>query len=217
MNRASTIRKSPVSCLRWMNAVFKQNPIYHAGLLSSPSHLIESCQFEEALNALTLQGPGRIRIEDSEWTNNGIGLSCHHARCELACCRFHSNEIGTEMDRGLLIMCHEGGGGWNHFENNDLHMSFEFAPLPCIQGGANHFGSHLSGWASGTIDLTCQGGGVDWDISGQSWDWPLGWPQIQTGLWAYGQDGATNCPISAVDLNPAEPTECRYTGKKQTE
>ena len=116
--------------IRWMNAVFKQNPIYHAGLLSSPSHLIESCQFEEALNALTLQGPGRIRIEDSEWTNNGIGLSCHHARCELACCRFHSNEIGTEMDRGLLIMCHEGGGGWNHFENNDLHMSFEFAPLP---------------------------------------------------------------------------------------
>ena len=203
--------------IRWMNAIFKQNPIHHAGLLSSPSHLIESCQFEDAPNALTLQGPGRIRIEDSEWTNNGIGLSCRHARCELACCRFHSNEVGTEMDRGLLIMCHEGGGGWNSFHYNDLHMSFELAPLACLQGGANHFGSHLTGWAAGTLDLGCQGGAVDWDITGQSWEWPLGWPQIQTGLWAYGLDGAENCPVSAVDLAPVEATECRATGKKLTE
>ena len=203
--------------IRWRDASFEGSPVHHAGLFSSPSHLVESCRFESSTCALTLFGPGRIRIEDSEWTNNGIGLSGRQARCELACCSLGSNDTGIHLERGLLVMCHEGGGGWNRFENNDLHMSFELAPLPCIQGGANHFGSHLSGWASGTIDLTCQGGGLDWDISGQSWDWPLGWPQIQSGLWAYGQDGAPNCPISAVDLNPAEPKGCRDTGKKLTE
>jgi hypothetical protein len=201
--------------IRWSGSSFLDHPVEHHGLESSPSHLIESCHFESAPTAILLQGPGRIRIEDSRFPNNGVALSSRHARVEIQCCTWNSNDVGISTDRGLLVMCPEGGGGWNTFENNDVHMTFQQAAPPAIQDGANHFGNFYSGWAWGSLDIPCAGSPINWDISGQSWNWPSGWQQIQGGLWAMGDSGAENCPISAVDLMPIEAQACREGDKKE--
>lgn len=203
--------------IRWTGSRFLHHPVVHTALSSSPSHLIETCSFEAVPTALELYGPGRIRIEDSQFVGNGTGLSTRQARIEVQCTDLNSNDVGISTHRGLLVLCPEGGGGWNRFDNNDVHMTFHQAQLPAIQNGANHFGNFYSGWASGSLNIPCSAGSITWDISGQSWDWPAGWTQIQGGLWAVNPNGPVDCPISAIDLNPILPETCRAREKKQGE
>ena len=117
----------------------------------------------------------------------------------------HGWHIGLRTDRSLILMTPEQGGGWNRFESNDAHMRFIQSPLPQLWQGANHFGTWGSHWAQGSLDLACTGSGLDWDISGQSWNWPSGWPQIQGGLYTTSQPP---CPVHAIDLSPLETLDC---------
>lgn len=203
--------------IRWSASDFDGCVIQHLGLGVGVAHLIESCRFANTHSGLDLQGPGRIRIEDTQFESNAYGIAHHHARVEVACTDFVSNDVGILSDRGLLVMQPEGGGGWNRFEHNDTHMRFQWAPIPAIIGGANHFGDAYSDWASGSLDITCSGSALDWDISGQSWDWPTGWPQVQSGLWAVSPDGGAACPVSAVDLSPIPIADCRALKEKKGE
>ncbi len=200
--------------VRWNRVHCSAHPVSHLGLGDEPTHLIASCRFEDCQVGLQLRGPGRMRIEDSGFNSNGIGLHLRHGRCEAACCTFTSNDIAIHDDRALLIMQPEGGGGWNEFNFNDVHLHFNQALPPEMLGGANHFGSHYSGWASGNLDFPCSGGPIDWLIHGQSWDWPDSWPQIQGGLWTSSQYNGASCPVVAVDLNPIPPRDCGQEGKK---
>lgn len=202
---------------RWRYCAFVEHPVAHVSLGDEPAHLIENCRFEGADMGLSIVGPGRLRIEDCELTANVTGLMAKSARVEVACCRFNSNDIALFADKALIVMQPEGGGGWNSFEYNDVHMKFLQSPFPELVQGANHFGQPYSGWATGSIDTPCYGNGLDWLINGQSWDWPMGWPQIQNGLWAWNPNGPQNCPISAVDMGPVSPQECGEGRKKYRE
>ena len=203
--------------VRWRSCVFEAHPVTHDFLGPEPAHLIENCRFIGADVGLNISGPGRIRIEDSEFDAHVTGLMASTARVELGCCAFASNDIAMFANKALLVMQPEGGGGWNTFEDNDVHMKFQQAPFPELEEGANHFGQPYSGWATGSINTLCNGNGLDWMITGQSWDWPLGWPQIQSGLWAWNPGGSQNCPIAAIDLGPIPPKECGEGRKKRRE
>ena len=194
--------------VRWRSSAFVDHPVDHLALGDEPAHLIENCRFEGAHAGLSAQGPGRLRVEECEFDGHVTALRSTAARLELACCAFASNDIAVLANKSLLVMQPDGGGGWNVFEDNDVHMKFQQAPFPELTEGANHFGNPYSGWATGSINTPCNGSGLDWLINGQSWDWPMGWPQIQSGLWAWNPDGAQNCPIAAIDMNPVSALEC---------
>ena len=200
--------------VRWHRVQFSEHPVSHLGLGEEPAHLIAACLFADSQVGLQLRGPGRMRIEDSSFESNDIGLHLRHGRCEAACCAFTSNDIAIRDERALLIMQPDGGGGWNDFDFNDVHFHFDQAVPPEMLGGANHFGSHFSSWASGNLDIPCSGGAIDWVIHGQSWDWPVSWPQIQSGLWTSSQYNGAACPVVAVDLNPILPRDCGQDGKR---
>lgn len=203
--------------VRWRFCAFLDHPVVHAALGDEPAHLIENSRFEGAHTGLTARGPGRLRLEACSFNGHAMGLVAHSARLELACNAFASNDIGMVANKALIVMRPEGGGGWNLFEDNDVHLKFLQAPFPELAGGANHFGQPYSGWATGSINTPCNGGGLDWVINGQSWDWPSGWPQIQSGLWAWNPNGEQNCPIAAIDMAPISPKECGEEGKKRRE
>lgn len=196
--------------VRWSGAVFSDHPVVHAALGNEPAHLIEDCRFSQTQDGLSLAGPGRIRIEDSFFSNCIQGLKgSRTARIELSCCAFSDNDIAAAALQALLVMQPQSGGGWNLFHHNDVHFKFGQAPLPAIAGGFNHFGTAYSSWGTGTLDIACEGSGVNWQIDGQSWDWPVAWPQIMGGMWAWNPDGPPVCPVTALDLSPVNPTECR--------
>lgn len=196
--------------VRWTDAVFTDHPVEHTALGDEPAHLIEACGFSHTQSGLSVSGSGRIRIEDSFFSNCIQGLrASDHARVELSCCTFSDNDIAAAALRALLVMEPHSGGGWNVFHHNDVHLKFGQAPLPAIAGGFNHFGTPFSSWGTGTLDIGCTGGGVNWLINGQSWDWPVTWPQILEGLWAWNPNGTPVCAVTALDLSPVNPTECR--------
>lgn len=196
--------------VRWSEAMFTDHPVVHAALGDEPAHLIEACGFSQTHTGLSLSGPGRIRVEDSFFSNCIQGLfGSKSARLELSCCAFSDNDIAVAAVQALLAMEPHSGGGWNVFHHNDVHFKFGQAPLPAIAGGFNHFGMPYSSWGTGTLDVGCAGSGVNWLINGQSWDWPVAWPQILEGLWAWNPDGTPVCTVTALDLSPVNPTQCR--------
>ena len=196
---------------------FDAHPIEHIQGSATGPDLIQDCVFQSGLKGVTSIGMGTLRVEDSDFLDLAIGLEGQNTRLELSCNRFSNNDIGLMANRSHLGMNATGGGGWNRFENNDTHLRFLLAPLPDIIGGANHFGAWSSGWAQGTLSLGCNpGGAVDIDITGQSWNWPSGWPQIQTGLSSVGPGGSA-CPIEAVDLAPVSEEDCPTGGGTKRE
>lgn len=199
--------------IRWRNVACEDHPVSQLGLGPESAHLMESCLFSSAPSGLDLQGPGRIRMEDCRFESNATGLRAAMARVELACCHFTGNDAGLLIEKGLLVMRPEGGGGWNHFHHNDDHMRFILAVPPEISGGGNHFGDHFSHWASGSLAMACNGGGIDWLIPGQSWNWPDSWPQFMDGLWAPGVGGGSSCQVTAVDLQPIGGATCGGEGR----
>lgn len=203
--------------VRWRSCAFVHHPVVHTALGEEPAHLIENCHFQGAETGLSARGPGRLRLEECVFDGHVVGLKAQTSRLELACNTFTSNDIGLASNKALLVMRPEGGGGWNRFEDNDVHLKFQQAPFPELMGGANHFGHPYSGWATGSINTPCNGGGLDWLIDGQSWDWPTGWPQIQSGLWAWNSDGVQNCPIAAIDMAPITPKPCGEGRKERRE
>lgn len=203
--------------VRWSNAVFQNHPVRHLSLGNEPAHLMESCHFQQSEVGLSLRGPGRMRMEDCMLEGHVQGIRAHNVLLEMSCLEFQSNDIGIHADRSQLAMEPMSGGGWNVFDGNGTHMRFAQAPPPWIEHGHNHFLPPFFAWATGTLDMECNGNGVDWLIEGQSWTWPTSWPQIQTGLWAWNPNGGPNCPITAIDTNPSLPLECRDLGKKKRE
>ncbi len=167
---------------------------------------VEECTFQNGQTGLLCEGDSPLRLEDSRFSLLGTGLDIRSNGAILSCTAFDNNDTAVLADRSWLVMTPEAGGGWNGFEHNDVHLRLLHAPLPDMIHGANHFGSWGSHWAEGTADLTCTGSGLDWDITGQSWNWPTGWPQIQTGLLASGNQG--ECLIHAIDLAPVFQQEC---------
>ena len=194
---------------------FSNFPIHLDLPEGSPNSLIEACRFANGLVGLTCTGNSPLRIEDSQFSVLGTGLKILSNAAVLSCNQFNGNDTAVLADRSVLALAPSDGGGWNQFEHNEAHLRLALSPLPSLLHGANHFGIWSSHWAEGTVDLSCTGSGLDWDISRQSWNWPVGWPQIQTGLQAVGTDG--NCLINAVDLSPVPLQECRAggTGKKE--
>ena len=181
----------------------------------SPNSLVEACRFANGLVGLTCTGHSPLRIEDSQFSLLTTGLKLHSNAAVLSCNLFDGNDTAVLADRSVLALAPSDGGGWNRFEHNEAHLRLAMSPLPSLLHGANHFGVWSSHWAEGTVDLSCTGIGLDWDITGQSWNWPVGWPQIQTGLQAVGADGS--CLINAVDLSPVSLQECRAGGKGKKE
>ena len=203
--------------IRWVNATFSHHPVRHLSLGNEPAHLMEACHFLQAEVGLSLQGPGRMRMEDCVLEGHVQGVRAQNALLEMSCLEFRSNDIGIHADRAQLAMEPTSGGGWNVFDGNGVHMRFAQAPPPWIDHGCNQFLSPFFAWATGTLDMACSGSGVDWLIEGQSWSWPTTWPQIQTGLWAWNPNGGPNCPITAIDISPIEPLGCRDLGKRKAE
>ena len=171
----------------------------------SANSRVESCVFEHGTLGLRATGPTSIHVEECAFQGLDIGADFKQGAASILCSEFLHNDIGLRTDRSLILMTPEQGGGWNRFESNDAHMRFIQSPLPQLWQGANHFGTWGSHWAQGSLDLACAGSGLDWDISGQSWNWPSGWPQIQGGLHTTSQPP---CPVHAIDLSPLEALDC---------
>lgn len=196
---------------------FEDHPVEHIQGPEAGSDVVEDCVFESGQKGLLSTGTGTLRVEGSSFLGLAIGLEGRNTRLALSCNRFSNNDIGLVANRSSLGMNPAGGGGWNRFENNDTHLRFLLAPFPEMIGGFNHFGAWGSGWAQGTFSMGCNAGSpVDIDITGQSWNWPTGWPQIQTGLYSVGP-GGNQCPVEAVDLAPVSAVDCPAGGSGKRE
>lgn len=196
-------------------SAFNAFPIFMDLPPNSAVSRAEDCTFQNGEVGLHCSGQSPLRVEDSHFSMLGTALAIQYNGAILSCSAFDNNDTAVLADRSLLAMNPTEGGGWNQFEHNDVHLRLLQAPLPLLLHGLNHFGSWYGHWAQGTVDLSCSGGGMDWDITGQSWNWPLGWPQIQTGLMATGPTEA--CPIHAIDLSPVVQQDCQSgkQGKKE--
>lgn len=189
------------------NNLFTGHPFRHTAPIESGPNVIQDCLFEQGDFGLESTG-GVLRIESTGFEQLNVGLHSKSQRLEANCSQFRGCDIGILANRSMLVMTPEGGGGWNQFHDNDTHIRFiQALGLHCVDGH-NHFGNWMSAWAQGTLSLTCTGMPINLDISGQSWNWPLGWQQIQGGLSTPSSDGQ-GCPIQAVDLYPVPPSDCR--------
>ena len=178
-------------------------------------HLFQNCHFDSGPIGIRAATFSPLRLEDCLFERLSVAIEGRSTRCELACCHFNDNDVAVLANRSLLAMTASEGGGWNQFENNDVHLRFLHAPIPLWIDGANVFGNWGSAWAQGSFSLGCQGP-VDILATGQTWGWPSGWPQIQGGLWALSPSGI-DCPVQVIDLAPVEAQGCRMEPKKNKE
>ena len=178
-------------------------------------HLLQNCSFDSGPLGIQAATFSTLRLEDCLFERLRVAVEGRSTRCELACCQFHDNDVAVLVNRSLLAMTPAEGGGWNQFENNDVHLRFLQAPVPLWIDGANLFGNWGSAWAQGSFSLGCQGP-VDILATGQTWGWPSGWPQIQGGLWAVSPSGI-ECPVQVIDLSPVEAQGCRMGLKNNKE
>ena len=193
---------------------FQDHPLHHDSPHVGPPHLIQDCTFEDGMVGLASNSIAPLRLERCQFDRLALGVSVQGMRCEMACCAFRNNDVGTLSNRSLLALTPSEGGGWCRFEDNDVHLRFLQSEIPLWTSGANFFGTWGSHWAQGSFGFDCQGP-VDIDATGQSWAWPSSWPQVQSGLWATSVDGM-ECPVNVVDLAPVPEQECRLgEGKKR--
>lgn len=197
-------------------STFTAHPVLHSASVGLDHSLVQECQFQAASLGLESHGPGTLRLEDSSFDGCAVGLLGRKNRMEILCSHWMDNDIGVRAEGSLLVMSPDAGGGWNVFDHNDTHLLFDRAPLPLLSEGHNAFLSWVSGWAQGTMNVNCTGTGIDWEIPGQHWSWPAGWPQILTGLWAWTPDG-DGCPVTALDLAAVDMPDCREAKTKRRE
>ena len=194
---------------------FHLHPISILNQDNTAPHLLQNCSFDSGPFGIRATAFSTLRIEDCLFDRLGVAVEGRSTRCELACCQFHDNDVAILANRSLLAMTPSEGGGWNQFENNDVHLRFLQAPIPLWIGGANLFANWGSAWAQGSFSLNCQGP-LDILATGQTWNWPSGWPQIQGGLWASSPSGI-ECPVQVIDLAPVELEGCRMEVKSLRE
>ena len=190
---------------------FHDNPLLHSSISTAPPHLIRECRFEDGTVGVVSNANAPLRLRECVFDHLDIAVSVQSTRCEVICSAFRNNDIAISANRSLLAMTPSEGGGWSQFEDNDVHLDFNEAPIPLWIHGANHFGNWWSAWAQGSLDVPCQGP-ISIDATGQSWSWPSNWPQIQSSLWS-SSNGTETCPIHVVDLNPVDQPDCGL-GKK---
>ena len=104
----------------------------------------------------------------------------------------------------------EGGGGWNLFEDNDVHLKFQQAPFPELAGGgANHFWPTLLRLGDRLHQHPVQrrrvGLGDRWPELGLA---HLAGRKSKVGCGLGIPDGEQNCPIAAIDMAPITPKAC---------
>ena len=189
------------------NAHFLSHPFYHTAPIASGPNVIQDSRFEDGPVGLESRG-GTLRVESTDFERLDVAIHSKSQRLEVMCNQFRDSDIGILANRSVLMMNPESGGGWNVFLDNDVHLRFLQALALHCTGGFNHFGNWGSDWAQGTINLTCNGMPIDLIISGQSWSWPTGWPQVQSGLSTPIENGQS-CAIHAVDMSPVSPALCR--------
>lgn len=189
------------------NSLFSSHPVDHTCQPEGGPNVLQDCQFENAAFGLKSKGSGQFRAESCLFERLGVGIDSQNEWLQLNCSEFKDCDTGVLSNRSQLAMNPMSGGGWNRFEDNDTHLRFIQSPVPDWLGGINHFGNWGSSWAQGNLAVTCNGMPMDLDISGQSWNWPTGWAQVQSGLWATSPSGDA-CSIQAVDLAPTEPQPC---------
>ena len=194
---------------------FRDHPLTHDSQVSCPAHVVQSCRFEDGPVGIQSASTSTLRMEDCRFDRLALAASMRGVRCELACCTFMDNDVAVLANRSLLAMTPTQGGGWNRFQDNDVHLRFNQAPVPLWNDGANFFGNWGSAWGQGHFSLPCSGP-VDIDASGQAWNAPLSWPQVQSGLWAMPPDGAP-CPVQVLDLAPVAVQPCRMENEKKRE
>ena len=194
---------------------FRHHPVIHESPMPCPAHVIQDCHFEDGTIGIQSASTSTLRLEDCRFDRLALATSLVGMRCELGCCTFMDNDVAVLANRSLLAMTPLQGGGWNRFEDNDVHLRFNQAPLPLWSDGANFFGNWGSAWGQGSFSLACSGP-VDVDASGQAWNSPISWPQVQSGLWAVPPDGEP-CPIQILDLAPVPVQPCRLNEKRKRE
>ena len=173
---------------------------------NSAPHLFQNCRYDSGLLGIQATTSSTLRLENCLFERLVVAVETQSTRCELACSRFQDNDIAILANRSMLAMTPSEGGGWNQFENNDVHLRFVQAPIPLWIDGGNLFGNWGSDWAQGSFNLSCQGP-VDILATGQTWGWPSAWPQVQGGLWASSPNGV-QCPVQVIDLSPVELQSC---------
>lgn len=194
---------------------FRHHPVFHESPVMCPAHVIQNCRFEDGPMGILSTSTSTLRMEDCHFHRLAVAASFCNTRCELACCAFMDNDVAVLANRSLLAMTPLHGGGRNRFEDNDVHLRFNQAPVPLWSQGANFFGNWGSAWGQGNLNLACSGP-VDIDASGQTWNAPLNWPQVQSGLWAMPTDNEP-CPVQILDLAPVAMAPCPLEDEKQRE
>ena len=196
------------------HCTFRHHPVFHESPVLCPAHVVQACWFEDGPTGILSTSTSTLRLEDCRFHRLAVAASFRSTRCELACSTFMDNDVAVLANRSLLAMTPLHGGGWNRFEDNDVHLRFDQAPIPLWSQGANFFGNWGSAWGQGNFSLACSGP-VDIDASGQAWNAPTNWPQVQSGLWAMPPNGEP-CSVQVLDLAPVAVAPCRLEkGKKR--
>ena len=115
---------------------------------------------------ISLQNCAEFILTENQFTNGEKGLKVHESPVILKCNHFDNWNEALVISGGSLIKMTAGfGGGYNHFNNNRLHIRFLNSGLPLLSNGYNSFGSHgvfcFAGNFNSAVNL--------WNIEGNSW------------------------------------------------
>jgi hypothetical protein len=97
-----------------------------------------------------------INIQENIFSEGQLGLVLDNAKSTLKCNRFSGFDVALTMrGKNTTFMSPETGGGYNIFENNGLHLSFDCSHIPSIHEGRNTFGAYGTFCFSGTVKSIC--------------------------------------------------------------
>ena len=97
-----------------------------------------------------------INIQENIFSEGELGLVLDNAKSTLKCNRFSGFDVAlTLRGKNSTFMSPGTGGGYNTFENNGLHLSFDCSDTPSIHQGGNTFGTYGTFYFSGTLKSIC--------------------------------------------------------------
>lgn len=141
-----------------------------------------------------------VLLEENHFTLGSRALVIHESPVTLKCNHFDTwNEAVVLSGNSYVAMSPHVGGGYNHFNNNRLHIRFEDASVPWIQNGNNTFGSHSVYCFAGSFFSPTS----YWEIMGNSWlasslSNGTNGGELITNLW----HNTSNLSVTAMVTNP---------------
>jgi hypothetical protein len=97
-----------------------------------------------------------INIQENIFSEGEYGLILDNSESSLTCNRFIGFDTAiTLRGKNKTHMSPETGGGYNIFEDNRIHLTFDCSELPLLHQGKNTFGSYGTFCFSGTLKMMC--------------------------------------------------------------